>query len=279
MEWLVGIVVVGVILFYVLGIGAKMEDSAKYIPHTVRFGRARERKKLLDTWRREVANILIWHDPDRYLGLYRSLHAEVSAYKDWKPAALQAKRDEISERYPDYEDFDSIGTLRIHVLYPDVCPPDEELEAMFADITRFQGILCATDPDWKGLRATSDGDLSDLIKYVAQIKDTKFRLRLERAISDYYVWSARKDEMTDTGVVFDYGNTTVRYVDHVSDNCYGVHFKDTNEYGLYSFFVHDDNHISERYYRSDSSFQEERLLDVLLGVAEDYRNRLQSHHG
>jgi hypothetical protein len=44
---------------------------------------------------------------------------------------------------------------------------------------------------------------------------------------------------------------------------------------VYGFFVHDDGRISYRYYRSDCTFQEERGLDFLRGLA-DYRNQLEA---
>jgi hypothetical protein len=45
-----------------------------------------------------------------------------------------------------------------------------------------------------------------------------------------------------------------------ADVRYGIHLKDTNEYGVYSFFVHDDSKTSTNYSRSDASFGNERAL-------------------
>ena len=147
-------------------------------------------------------------------------------------------------------------------------------EALFADITRFDGVLCALDPDWKWFHATSDDDLAHLITYVQMIKDAKFRLRLERAIDDFYLWRSARDETPGArDDTFDYGDTTVRRIDHFAENRYGVHFKDTNECGLYSFFVFDDGRISHYYYRCDHTFQEERPLNFLREVADDRRDR------
>jgi hypothetical protein len=86
----------------------------------------------------------VWREPDRYLEFYRTLHAEVSTYRDWKIEALQAKHDELVKQFPQYEDFDGFGT-RLHVLYTDTHGGwSEELASRFADITRFQAIACAT---------------------------------------------------------------------------------------------------------------------------------------
>ena len=281
MELLIGIVVVGVVLFFVFSFGAKMgQDAAKntssFASHDVRTAQAHDRNNLLNTWRREIANLLVWRNPDHYIEFYRSLHTEVSSFKDWKRDVLEAKYDEIAKRYPQYADFDPFAT-RLHVLYPDARRhSDEELECVFADITRFQAILCTTKSDWKWFEATSDSDLHHLIKYAASIKDTKFQLRLERAVDNFDLWnSAKNDEIVDRTDVFEFRHTEVRRVSHFAENRYGVHFKDTNEFGLYGYFISDAGRIYYSYYRSDSTFQEERHLDVLSGVADDYRNRLQ----
>jgi hypothetical protein len=46
----------------------------------------------------------------------------------------------------------------------------------------------------------------------------------------------------------------------LSDVRYGIHLKQTDEYGVYSFFVHDDGKISSRYARSDATFENETGL-------------------
>jgi hypothetical protein len=59
---------------------------------------------------------------------------------------------------------------------------------------------------------------------------------------------------------------SVRWVPGFGDTRYGVHFKDTNEFGLYTiFFYHDDREPdkepSEDFYRSNANFDEEIYLD------------------
>jgi hypothetical protein len=45
-----------------------------------------------------------------------------------------------------------------------------------------------------------------------------------------------------------------------ADVRYGIHLKQTDEYGVYSFFVHDDGKVSSRYARSDATFENETGL-------------------
>lgn len=286
MEFLIAIAIIAAIFIAGFSVGAKLAQTAAksstgFASDDVLVAQAHDRNNLLNTWRREIANILVWRDPDRYLNLYRTLHTETSAYKSWKSAALQAKFDELCKKHPNYEDFDAFRT-RLHVLYPDArsWQSDEELEAKFSDITRFQAILCTKDHKWRLFAAVSESDIQHLSEYVLKIRDTKFRLRLERAISDYYVWRAGKEtetmdaeaEMMD---VYEYGGTTVRHVHHFAENRYGIHFKDTNEFGLYTFFVFDDGRISHSYYRSDQTFEVNDVLDVLHSVADDCRMKSQ----
>ena len=277
-------------LFFVFNFGAKTgvnvaKDTRNFASRDVRTAQAHDRNNLLNAYRREIANLLVWHDPDRYLEFYRTLHAEVSTYKDWKMEALQAKHDELAKQFPQYEDFDGFGT-RLHVLYTDTHSGwSEDLAARFVDITRFQAIACATY--WKDSTAwfggpTSDSDLEHLANYVDRIKDTKFALRLERAVDDYRFWCEGKGGYPlhwDSPIeerTLDYHNVVVQPIESLGENRYGVHFKDTNEYGIYGSYVFEDRpRVMHSYYRSNAAFQNERLLDPLRSVAETHRESLR----
>jgi hypothetical protein len=284
-ELLIGLIVVGVVLFFVFNLGAKTgfgvaKDTRNFASRDVRTAQAHDRNNLLNTYRREIANMLVWSDPDRYLEFYRTLHVEVSTYGGWKLDALQAKHDELAKQFPQYEDFDGFGT-RLHVLYADTWGGwSDDLAARFADITRFQALACATY--WKDSAAwfggpTSDSDIDHLSsRYIERIKDTKLRLRIERAIDDYHVWCEGKGGTPhwDSPIeeqTFAYRNIAVRPIESFGDSRYGIHFKDTNEYGIYGFFMFDDGRTHHSYYRSDAAFQNERRLDPLGGVADAHR--------
>jgi hypothetical protein len=291
MELLIGIVIVGVVLFFVLSLGAKAgvnaaKNTRNFASNDVRIGQAHDRINLLNTWRREIANVLVWSDPDRYLDFYRTLHTEVSTYKDWTLDALQAKHDALVKQYPQYSDFDGFGTLP-HVLYTDTRGGgwSDDLASRFTDITRFQALAFATywktEAPWFG-GATSDRELDHLTKYVARIKETKFALRLERAVDDYRMWCEGKggyplhwDSPIEERTLDDYG-IMVRPIESYGETRYGVHFKDTNEYGIYGSYVFEDQpRVMRSYYRANAAFQNERLLDHLRSVADAYRESLR----
>lgn len=280
MALLVGIVVVAISLVIAFFLGAKFGlrsavDAPDLASDAVRV--ANDQRTMLDTWRREIANILVWENPDRYLDLYRTLHGEVSAYSGMKPEVLRAKLGEMCAKYPRFEDFDAMST-RTHVLYPEAreIMSSEDLAEKFSEITRFLAMQRATNSNWQFVKATSDDDLDHLVKYVSKIKDTKFRLRLERAISDYYVWCADSDR---DGDVFEYGHVVVQPVSHFAETRYGIYLKDTNEFGLYGLFHANDERIFHSFYRSDNSFREEKRLDYLHAVAEEFRKLTLNSNG
>ena len=293
MEMLIGIIIVGVALLFVFTFGAKSghnmaKNTRNFASRDVRTAQAHDRNNLLNAYRREIANLLVWSDPERYLEFYRTLHAEACTYKDWKMDALQAKHDELAKQYPQYEGFDGFGT-RLHVLYADSHGGwSDDLASRFADITRFQAIACATywkdSATWFG-GPTSDSDLEHLTMYVGKIKDTKFVLRLERAVDDYRVWCEGKGGYPlhwDSPIeerTFDNYSFMVGPIESFGENRYGVRFKDTNEHGIYGSYVFEDRpRVMHSYYRSDAAFQNERLLDPLRGVADAHRESLHPHH-
>ena len=46
------------------------------------------------------------------------------------------------------------------------------------------------------------------------------------------------------------------------------------EFGLYSFFMHDDGHASYSWYRSDPTFEKEQLINPLSEVCDGYSSLL-----
>ena len=48
-----------------------------------------DRANYLQTLRRELANILIWRDPQRYLQLYRELQSEAVSFRSWRPEEVR----------------------------------------------------------------------------------------------------------------------------------------------------------------------------------------------
>jgi len=267
MEVLVGILAV----FIAFVVGWNIRDKATGPTQRLRRTQAIDRANYLQALRREIANILIYRDPPRYLGLYRRLHEEVSSLSSWRPEEVRRRHAELCEKYPNYTDFDAFGT-REYVLYPDALSmDDDELEEHYRDLVVFTALCVIGDDDWKDgaksgfIRTTDAKELAHLATYAQRIMDTKLTLRLQQAMEDRrsYAKTAGGEGGLDNA---DY--SFARLPDH-DEMRYGIHLKRVNEYGICSFFVFEDSKITYSYFRSDPSFEEAEPLRPLQAVLDE----------
>jgi hypothetical protein len=234
-----------------------------------------DRANYLQTHRRELANILIWRDPQRYLQLYRHLQSEMVEYHSWRPEEVRSRLTELSKTYPNYSDFDAIGT-REYVLYSDAVLwiDKAELEQRYRDIVTFVTLSVISSPAWSEaatrgfVHKLSKDELAHLADYVQRIEDTKLQLRIHDAVDAYYAW---RDEQSN---LMDNDHYSIRPLDHFAANRLGIHFKRTGEFAIYSYFTFDEGRSSRSYYRSDPTFQQEQRLEVLCSVLEEVIRKL-----
>ena len=256
--WAIGAGVFGVIIGAIscaVFISKKLNNSH---PNRQKLNAANDRVQLLMTLRRELANYMVRRDPDRFLALYEKSNAIVDDVSQSDKSELKTQLASLCEKYPFYTDFD-LFLSREHVLYEDAISWNsfEEIEGHYLDLVKFQALQSVLIEDWKLVgSATSQNDLEHLKKYVQEIKDTIFRQRIVNAIDVFY--KSRNDDVKFENDVFQ-----IRPVYHIAENRYGIYFKDTDEYGLYCFFVHDDpDKVSCSYYRSDEKYENEGCLDA-----------------
>lgn len=253
--------IVGLIAGALISFKAMRKDCTEHTKESERLV-SYHRSSYLKILQRELANMLIREDPKRFLNLYKKINAESSGIKTAEDAVLKAKQLLLTEKYPQYSDFDLI-CVRDYVLYADALSPHslDEIEQRYSDILIFQALQSRLNDGWPSFSTTSDKELEHLEKYAQQIMDTKLKGRLKKAISDFY-----KLRKSDEGA-FETNDFSVRPVDHFAEVQYGVHLKAENEFGLYGFFVFDDGKTHENYYRSNKGFQKEERLDDL-GIEE-----------
>lgn len=168
-----------------------------------------------------------------------------------------------------------VGT-RDHVLYADGLSMNsyDEVERHFRDIIRFQALQIALNENWGAINwgrtsATSGDDLAHLEKYVQRFKDTRFKNRLKNAIDEFYAYRRGKDNGLALGAeeaLYETATFSVCRVPHFAEVRYGIHFKDTDEFGLYGMFVFDepDKEPHSHFHRSDAGFEKESYLDDIL---------------
>jgi hypothetical protein len=159
---------------------------------------------------------------------------------------------------PPHSIFDLIAT-RSYVLYTDTLNRHEldEIEEHYLDLVRFHALQRADNPDWE-LRppATSEDEFEHLQSYVQKIKDTKFRQRLVNAVREFFAQIRDPFAQSEGQAVYETRTLAVYRVPHIVEVQYGFHFKDTDEFGIYSSFYDGDRDKSHRsLYRSDRSFK------------------------
>ena len=223
-----------------------------------------DRASYLFTLRRELANILIWRDPQRYVKLYQELCSEFNSFKSWRLEEINKRLSDLSKEYPFYADFDTIGSKE-YVLYPDAVSWNsyEKLESNYRDIATFVALSLISNTSWQDARFPIDFNFTDeyvpdklehLLEYVERIEDTKLIMRIDQAMDAYYTMRDKETGMLDN----DFFAVKMIYRSR-PDNLYGIHIKRTNDFAIYSIFEHEGR-TSESRFRSDSTFEKEDLL-------------------
>ena len=239
-----------------------------------------DRANYLFTLRRELANLLIWRKPRRYLQLYHELSSELVSLESWRIEEINKRLAELCKKYPSYNDFDIISS-REYVLYADGASwiNYEELEERYRDIVTFCALSLIGDSGWKD--ASRRGFISldfthkfkpamieHLSKYVQSIEDTSLILKMDQGMETFYINFLRTNQ-------FENDSYSVHRIDNLSpDNRYGFHFKLTNDFAIYSSFLYDDGRISSSYYRSDSTFEKLEPLFSNVALLDELKRRL-----
>lgn len=220
-----------------------------------------DRANYLFTLRRELANILIWRDSQRYVKLYQELCSEFKSFKSWRLEEINKRLSELSKEYEFYNDFDIIGSKE-YVLYSDNWHNYEELESRYRDIATFVALSLIANKSWIDAQYQIDFDFTKefvpdehnhLLEYVERIEDTKLIMRIRHAMDAYHT-------MNESGLL-DNDFLAVQPIRSLTpDNRYSIHIKRTNEFAIYSVFYFEEGGSREEYYRSDSTFKKEIYL-------------------
>jgi hypothetical protein len=152
-----------------------------------------DRANYLFTLRRELANILIWRDSQRYVKLYQELCSEFNSFKSWRLEEVNKRLSELSKKYEFYNDFDIIGSKE-YVLYSDNWYNYEELEAAYRDIATFVALSLVGNSSWIDAKYQINFDFTDefvpdghehLSEYIKQIEDTKLIRKIDQRVSEF----------------------------------------------------------------------------------------------
>ena len=97
MEWL-WIIAVAAVAFYI-GRRSRPPQGTPATPTTIGLNSASDRELMLATFRRELANYMVRHDPDRYLALYRKARIAETKIEKADAEERQALQTIITKRY------------------------------------------------------------------------------------------------------------------------------------------------------------------------------------
>ena len=214
---------------------------------------------LLLTFRRELARWMFKEDPDRFGEVMRAAQSEAMEISSLSKVEQQHRLQEISERFPSYLDFDTIGG-REYLPYAEALSGVDftDVSENYRQIMLFQALNVALDPAWKHVKFISPGDSENLTTITQQLQDGRFVRRLQQAVGFFFCYrhgsrAALGSYETDT--------LSVDYLYNAIETSLGVHFKDTKEYGILSIYEDDAQHVSHQtWYRTNAIFTEETRL-------------------
>ena len=278
MEWLIfGLLfVAGFILARLTSRSSKDKKNKLFAESATQLLHAKDNKHeadkllLLTTLCRELANYMIRRDPKRFLAVYKKGRAAAEmANGTVSGESKKALLKMLSDKYPFLSNFD-IVQVRDYVLYEDALShfPPEDIEQTYIDIVQFKAL--GNSLKWWYDITDFENEEDHLGRYVQRIEDTILQQKLHLAIGQYY--DSRNNENDSHlekdayGKIFDCSWFALHRLSHKMENRYGIYFKDTDNYGIYSSFIYDNGRMSESYYRSDQSFVLEEPLDALLEI-------------
>ncbi|HXQ47912.1 MAG TPA: hypothetical protein VN806_14940, partial [Caulobacteraceae bacterium] len=199
-------------------------------------GRAGDRNRLLQMFRRELANWLVRCDPDRYarvLSEARSAEAQIAeASSDDQRRQLA----EITDRFKQYDDFDlaarwdwvTLGDGLSHLGL-------DEVADHYLTIVRFQALSRSLDPDWRDV-IWQFPDLTDeqrserCARYLQRLNDSRLKKRAMETMRYFRFYQAGGSAAGGMHMELENEAFSVRPVRHFAETRWGIHFKDTEEF-------------------------------------------------
>ncbi|WP_036291391.1 hypothetical protein [Methylosinus sp. PW1] len=219
----------------------------------------------LDLLRREIANILIGVDPDLMVRTYQRAwehEREVQGNEE----RLRTDEAALVVKFPRFPDFDLLN-VRHFVPYGEAHDhlANDQLVERYLDISRMLIYLRRRAEHSSHHPLFSDEEFTVLRDVVRGVKDATLRRRIQDAMRLYYAYWAGYEypDRSALGVDLTYRDAEIEVIRLHSlgpDIEYGVIFQETGEFGVYSFFVHDDGRRTQMYARTDQSFNKRQHL-------------------
>jgi hypothetical protein len=232
---------------------------------TARVGRnlAEAEVRYLEVLRREIANLIVQSDLDLMMRCYQrawTFEREITNC----PERAVAEEAALVVKFPMFSEFDLLGT-RHFVPYEEArnMSSDDDLADRYHEVSRML-VFMRRRRDFAANIPVHDAKEEKILHdFMGREKDRRFRKRIEDAIRHFYTYRAgleKGDPNTFGETNFEDAEVAIIHLPSFPDNEYGIAFKKTGEYGVYSFHVFDSGKISYTYCRSNSVFQDRKYL-------------------
>lgn len=215
--------------------------------------------RYLDILRRELANLIVSDDPRKMVNAYYKAWDFERTMSKAPSSRVDAELNVLTERYPLYGDFDLVN-LRHFVPYSDAADTcgEDAIEERYLDISKFMTLKNikaeATTPIF------TEEESKTLQNSMRRESDRRFRAKIEDAMKIYNVARSADKDRSFQQIDYEDASISVFPLQHFAESRWGIHFKITSEYGIYSVFYADNSKAYRSYHRSDNSFQEETPL-------------------
>ncbi|MGR9128890.1 hypothetical protein ACU8OQ_12420 [Rhizobium leguminosarum] len=224
--------------------------------------------RYLQTHQRELANLLLTIGPELMEKAYRKARRRQDEAIAGGPPRIEAELTALSHKYPFFRDFEKIET-RHFVPYSDALDhwPEDDLVDRYLDISQWLALSFRKRHGNNIPPFFDDEDQKVMERVVWAERDRKLRKRIEAAMELHRMFSTTLDrygqeQYRHGAVAFETANLSIQrgHTECSPEIEYWLAFKDPEEYGVYSFFVHDDGRISRSYYQANADFSRKVVL-------------------
>lgn len=227
--------------------------------------------RYLETHQREIANLLLTISPDLMETAYRKARRRQNEAIDGGNGRIEAELTMLSHKYPFFQDFEAIGT-RHFVPYSDAVNhwSEDDLVERYLDVSHWLALSFRKKHGTKIPALFCDDDEKIMERVVWAERDQKLRKRIEAAMELHRMFSTTLDRYGQEqhrhgAVAFETADIAIQrgHTEYSPEVEYWLTFRDPEQYGIYSFFVHDDGRISRSYFQANADFSRKVSLTGL----------------
>jgi len=236
--------------------------------------------RYLEVLRRELANEIMKDDPVSMQRALDKAHDFARTMIKGGKERVDAEFKALCMKYPNYGDFDQLMTMHF-VAYEDArsSMDTEGLVDAYLDTSKMLTLVALKSSSMAltvsdEIQTTiSEKESKQLDVAIRKRADRLFNKRIDDAMRRYRIAerAARAANTDHHFSTYDDAEVEVRNaaIEYSPEIGYGVFFKDTNEFGMHTFYVYDDRvdangypKITYRNYRSDLTFKKQDSLSL-----------------